>query len=234
MKIAIFTISLGKYNIFFDEFYNTVNELFLPNHDKTFFVFTDTKFNEKSNLVQIEQEKLGWPYDTMMRFHFMCKIKELLKEFDYIYFFNINMKVLEPIMDEVIPKEENDFLMGCEHPLHFGWEEKRLPYERNPKSQCYIPFGKGNKYYQGCFNGGRSNEFIQMAEILSKKVDLDLKNNIIPIWHDESMLNWYYNTKKPLKLTYEYIYPENLSLPGFKIMIQRDKWKYMDKQNLRS
>lgn len=234
MKIAIFTISLGKYNIFFDEFYNSVNNLFLPKDEKTFFVFTDTKFEEKDNLIQIEQKKLGWPFDTMNRFHFLCQIQDQLIDYDYIFFFNINMKVIKEIGYEVLPGKENDYLMGCNHPLHFNWPIDSLPYERNPKSECYIPYGKGRIYYQGCFNGGRSEEFLEMSKVLKNKIDLDVNNNIIPIWHDESMLNYYYESKNPLTLKYTYIYPESYNLEGEPIMIQRDKWKYMNKNELRA
>jgi hypothetical protein len=234
MKIAIFTISLGKYDIFFDELYNSVNSLFLSNHEKHFFVFTDKFLGKKDNLTQIKQEKLGWPYDTMMRFHFMSKIKENLLEFDYVFFFNVNMKVILPIGDEILPYENNDYIMGCHHPLHFRWPKDKLPYERNPNSRCYIPYGEGEKYYQGCFNGGRSKEFLEMVEILKSNVDIDLGNGIIPIWHDESMLNWYYKSKNPLSLPYTYIYPESYNLYGEPIMIQRDKWKYMNKEELRN
>jgi len=234
MKIAIFTISLGKYDIFFDELYTSVNTKFLPNHEKHFFVFTDKEFTQKENLTQIKQEKLGWPYDTMMRFHFMNKIKHQLSQYDYIFFFNINMKVLELIGDEIIPNKENDYLMGCEHPLHYKWLPFNLPYERNKLSTCFIDYSENGKYYQGCFNGGRSKEFLEMSEILEKNIDTDVKNNVIPIWHDESMLNWYYQKKNPLTLDYSYIYPESLSLPLNRIMIQRDKWKYMNKEELRN
>ena len=234
MKIAIFTISLGKYNIFFDEFYSSVNNLFLTNSEKTFFVFTDTKFEEKNNLIQIEQKKLGWPFDTMNRFHFMCQIQDQLINYDYIFFFNINMKVIKEIGNEILPGEKNDYLMGCNHPLHFNWPIDSLPYERNIKSECYIPYGKGKTYYQGCFNGGRSKEFLEMSKVLKNKIDLDVSNNIIPIWHDESMLNYYYESKNPLTLNYTYIYPESYNLEGEPIMIQRHKWKYMNKTELRA
>ena len=72
-----------------------------------------------------------------------------------------------------------------------------------------------------------------MCEILKDKIDKDVSKNIIPIWHDESMLNYYYNTKNSLTLNYTYIYPESYNLEGEPIMIQRDKWKYMNKEELR-
>lgn len=234
MKIAIFSISLGKYDIFFEEFYNSVNKFFLPNHEKTFFLFTDKKFENKPNLVQIEQKKMGWPFDTMMRFHLLNKIKDEISKYDYVYFFNINMLALTEINEEVIPEKEHDYLMGCDHPIHSGWAPHFLPYERNKDISCYISYTEGKYYYQGCFNGGRTKEFLEMSEILQKNIDDDLYKKLIPIWHDESQLNWYYKSKNPLLLPYTYIYPEDTLIPGEPIMLQRNKWKYMDKDVLRS
>jgi hypothetical protein len=234
MKIAIFSISLGKYDIFFKDFYESVNKNFLPNHEKTFFLFTDKRFEEKENLIQIEQKKMGWPYDSMMRFHLLNKIKDQVSEYDYVYFFNINMVALKPINEEVIPNESNDYLMGCNHPLHHDWAPHFLPYERNKDISCFINYTEGKHYYQGCFNGGRTKEFLEMSEILENNIEGDLEKKLIPIWHDESQLNWYYKSKKPLLLPYTYIYPEDMQLHGQPIMIQRNKWKYMNKENLRS
>jgi len=232
MKIAIFTISLGKYDIFFEEFYNTINKFFLPNHEKTFYIFSDKELPKKDNLKVFYQEKMGWPKDTMMRFHLINKIKNELIENEYMFFFNINMLAINEIGDEVLPKEKNDYLMGCMHPIHYNWPIDKVPYERNTNSTCYIPYREGKMYYQGCFNGGRTKEFLEMSEVLEKNIDKDISNNIIPIWHDESMLNWYYSKKNPLTLTFKYISPEGMLTDP--IMIQRDKMKLGGHNYLRS
>ena len=235
MKIAIFTICLGNYDIFFDDFYESVNNLFLPEHEKTFYVVTDKPLKDRSNLKQYHKEKMGWPYDTMMRFHLMDEIKEDLSDNDYMYFFNVNMLVLREIGDEVIPNEENDFLMGCDHPIHFNWPDDQKPLDRNPKCSCYIPYGTKMPYYQGCFNGGRTKEFLKMSKILKTNIDEDIKNEIIPLWHDESQLNWYYLKYNPKRLPFTYIFPESFGNINTKIfMIQRDKNKHGGHQFLRS
>jgi hypothetical protein len=233
MKVALFTMSFGKYDIFFDELYKSTKEFLLPNVEKKYFLFSDKQFENKDDLVQVYHEKMGWPYDTMMRFHLMSKLKDQLMEYDYMFFLNINMKAISPIGNEIIPNKENDFLMGCQHPLHYDWDLNRLPYERNPKSSLHIPYNQGTTYYQGCFNGGRTDKFLEMAEVLKQKIKQDHSNNIIPIWHDESALNWYYKDKNPLTLPYSYIYPEGMNLLQKPIMIQRDKWKYMNREELR-
>ncbi len=59
----------------------------------------------------------------------------------------------------------------------------------------------------------------------------DLRNNIIPLWHDESQLNWYYKDLAPLTLPCNYVWPDHWGTPESRwtgtpierIMIQRDK-----------
>lgn len=42
MKIGILYICTGKYEKFFDEFFSSFEEKFLTNHEKYYFVFTDS------------------------------------------------------------------------------------------------------------------------------------------------------------------------------------------------
>jgi len=234
MKIAIFTISLGKYDIFFDGLYYSSMANFLPEHEKDFFVFSDKKVSKEENVNIFHQEKMGWPHDTMMRFHLLNKISDQIKEYDYVFFFNINMLVKKRIGDEILPGEENDWLVGAEHPLFFDKPLNQMSFDRNPNCSCYVPIDEGTMYYQGCFNGGRVDEFLHMSKVLANNLDEDKENNITPLWHDESQLNWYYKDKNPLRLPYTYIYPEALKMPGKPIMLQRDKNKHGGHAFLRS
>lgn len=233
-KIGILTICLGKYDIFFEDFHYSFEKNFLKNHEKTYFLFTDSEIKELSNVSKIPEEKKGWPFDTMMRFHMFNKISEKLKNFDYLFFFNINMLAVKEVGEEILPTKENNFLMGVNHPGFYNKEKAEFPYERNLKSQFFISSEKGNHYFQGCFNGGTAESFLEMSKILAEKADIDMKNNIIPIWHDESMLNWYYKDKNPLLLPSDYAYPETWNLPFKKIIVQRDKQKYGGHEYLRS
>ena len=222
MKISIFTICTGKYTIFFEDFYKSCERFFLKDFEKTYYVFTDGDILTSDNIVRIQQDKLGWPYDTMMRFKMFNSIEDQLNS-DYTFFFNINMLFLDNIGIEVLPKEENSYLVGVNHPCFFDKPNISFSYERNNKSLFYIPYGEGNFYYQGCFIGGRTNEFMYMSKVLEEKIDNDLSNDIIPIWHDESALNWYYIDKNPLLMSPSYAYPESFNLNMDRKIIQRDK-----------
>ena len=63
-----------------------------------------------------------------------------------------------------------------------------------------------------------------MAECIKKNIDIDLNNNIIAVWHDESHLNRYFIDNKPeIELSPSYCYPENWNLPFEKKLIALDK-----------
>ena len=226
MTINIITICTGKYEMFFESFYKSCEKFFLKEHTKKFFVFTDGDLIKNSDTInKISQKKLGWPYDTMMRFKMFNSISEKLLESDYTFFFNANMIFVNDVGDEVLPNESTDFLMGVNHPGFFNKSNFEFTYERNINSQFYIPFGDGKFYYQGCFNGGRTSEFLTMSKELDEKIDIDLSKGIIPVWHDESALNWYYSKINPLIVSPSYAYPESSSLNLPKKIIQIDKSK---------
>jgi hypothetical protein len=231
--INILTICTGKYTIFFKDFYESCEKYFLTDYNKKYFVFTDGDILENENIVKIHQDKLGWPYDTMLRFKMFNSIKDKLKG-DYTFFFNTNMKFVDEVGVEVIPDIDNDYLIGVKHPGFYNQPKIMFPYERLFESSFYIGYDTGSIYYQGCFNGGRTSEFLEMSSILESKINIDLANGIIPVWHDESALNCYFNSKNPLCLDSGYAYPESVDIPFDKKIIQVDKNKFGGHQSLRN
>lgn len=236
MNIGILYICTGKYDKFFKGFYESCERNFLTDSKKIYYVWTDSysEIFEKPNVVKFEQPKLGWPYDTMMRYSMFNKRESRLVENDYLFFFNANMIVDKIIGEEIIPQEENSFLVGVEHPGFYKSHPNRFPYERNPNSSLYVPYGNGKNYFQGCFNGGRTDIFLQMSKTLEEKINEDMSSDIIPIWHDESAINWYYKDKDILVLDSGYAYPETLKIPFDKKIIQLDKNKLGGHKLLRS
>ncbi len=210
LNIGLLIICTGKYSIFFESLYKSCEDNFLKNHKKTYYVFTDDdKIVSNNNIVKIHQDRLGWPFDTLKRFSVFNKSKDILLKEDYLYFLNANMFCLKEVGEEIIPTDENHYLTAVQHPGFYGKDINTFTYERNNNSKFYIPYGVGKYYYQGCFIGGRSREFIDMSIELDSLIDEDIKNEIIPVWWDESALNWYYLNRNPLIIDRHYAYPEN-------------------------
>jgi len=85
MKVAILYIGIGKYKIFWKDFYSSCEKFFIPEIEKEYFVFTDETelfFNEeKNNIHKIHQENFGWPNNTLKRYEMFDKIKEKISDF---------------------------------------------------------------------------------------------------------------------------------------------------------
>lgn len=235
MKIGILYICTGKYDRFFKDFYESAEKFFLTGSEKTYYVWTDSEdliFDNK-NIVKIHQAKLGWPFDTMMRFKMFDGAKSSLVNEDYIFFFNANMRFLAPVNEEILPVAEDNHLVSVLHATFYN-TGIRGTFETRPESNAYIPTNENPNYFQGCLFGGRSAEFLEMNEVCKANVDKDLENNLIAIWHDESHMNKYFSQKPPKKLHPGYAYPEMLNLQYPRFILQLEKMNTGGHKFLRS
>ncbi len=229
-KIAILYICVGKYTVFWEEFYKSFEEKFIPECEKEYFVFTDSESiydSENKRVHLIYQENLGWPGNTLFRFKIFLTQKEQLKKYDYLFFMNSNVMCVEKVGKEFLPITEK--LLFVQHPGFYDAPNYRFPYDRNKKSTAYIPYEKGKVYVCGGINGGKSEAFLEMCEILNKKIDFDYEKGIIALWHDESQVNRYILENEDYKLlSPSYCYPEGSEISFKPILLVRDKSKYID------
>ncbi len=67
-------------------------------------------------------------------------------------------------------------------------------FETNSNSTANILDGYYDlkEYRQGCLWGGKSKQFIDMVVELDRRVDVDLENEVVAVWHDESHMNKYF------------------------------------------
>lgn len=175
---------------------------------KTYFVFTDSSIIKSGNdVIVIYQEKLKWPYLTLLRFHMFSNIESQLKSFKYAFFFNSNIIFKELVNSEILPITEN--LVGAVHPGYIKKDINNYKYEDNPLSTAFLEKKNGTYYFMGGFFGGKISAFLEMVDTIKQNIDKDLKNKLIARWHDESHLNRYFRDKQIKTLDESYIYAEN-------------------------
>ncbi len=236
MKIAYIFTATGKYSNFIDELVVSGTKNFFPKEQVEFIVFTDDKsyIGKYPNLRVVHQNKLGWPFDTLMRFHFMDNIKDSL-DHDYLFFGNANMSFYSEVAYEVLPLDTHNYLVGSAHPMQNQQPKERFSYERSKSSLAYVPFGgEGDCYYQGCFFGGRRDAFSTMVSELKRRVQVDLDNEVIAVWHDESHMNRYFIDNKPKTLHPGYVYPQDIPINYEKKIIQLNKHNFGGHEFLRN
>lgn len=231
-RIAVLYICTGKYVVFWKEFYLSCKEKFLTKSHKEFFVFTDSEslYNEENDLCihRIFQKNLGWPGNTLMRFDMFISQKERIKNFDYIFFINANAEFVCNVTEQEFLPDTEDIVV-VQHPAFEKTDKYMFPYERRKKSTAYIPYCDGKEYVTGGVNGGTASAFLDMTEILANRINVDKKNGITAIWHDESHLNRYIAYCRSYKL----LPPSNCYTEGYNlgyepVILMRDKRKYFD------
>lgn len=149
-QVAILYIALGRYIVFWKDFYESC-EKYLENCNKHYFIWTDNTdfdYSDNPNVTVIHMTKRGWPYDSLLRFEMFYDKRKELEKYDYVFFFNANMQFINRTdITEIAPREWNDGLMGGLHPGRSGDEKSdnpdNFPYERRPESTAYIPYGGG-------------------------------------------------------------------------------------------
>lgn len=226
-RVGVLYICTGRYTIFWDGFYRSCERHFLPGHEKHYFVFTDGEIThaKESRVHRIEQKDMGWPDNTLRRFHMFERMAPELAECDHLFFFNANMLLVSDVGDEILPSKEEG-LVVTRHPGFYDRKPKDLPYERDPRSLAYIAEGDGSVYVQGAFNGGTARDFIEMARSLRCAVDEDAARGVVACWHDESHLNRYIIGRSYKLLDPGYCYPEGAFLPFVPRIRMLNKYHY--------
>jgi len=205
MKICILTIATNKYIQFVERLLDNIEENFLNGHEIQCLLFTDHEVETSDNVRVSQIEHESWPMPTLKRYNYFVKEKEFISQFDYCFYFDVDMGLVDKVGDEVLSD-----LVATMHPYQSFYPKEERSYDRNEKSLAYVPVGKeGELYYAGGFNGGSTKRFLEMAEVLADRVTKDLNNGVIALWHDESQMNRYLIDNPPtLSLTPSYCFAE--------------------------
>ena len=222
MKVIVVTIATGKYHPFIKPLIKSAEENLLTEHDVDYMIFTDlpNKMPYHKNIHTSMWQHREWPFPTLLRYHAFMSQRSFLSNYDYVYYCDADMKFHAPVGNEILSVG----VVATIHPGFYNKPNTQFTYERNPNSTAYIPMGEGEHYFAGGFNGGSSEEFLEMSESIMNNIDKDLTNGIISVWHDESHLNHHLWLNKPnKKLDPSYCYPESWDLPFEKKLLALDK-----------
>jgi histo-blood group ABO system transferase len=209
-------MATGKYIQFVQPLIDSANKHFLRNHHVTYFVFTDQEFDPDEHTVVAFQARLGWPYDTMMRYHTYYKYRDLFADQDYLFALDADMLFVNTVGDEVLGER-----VATQHP---GFVGRRGTYETCAYSNAFVSEVEGDIYFAGGFYGASTEEFLQILQTNIEMIDDDLNRGYIAVWHDESHWNRYCIDHPPtVILSPSYCYPESWKLNFPKKLLALDK-----------
>lgn len=173
-------------------------------------------------------EPISWPMPTLMRYHTILQQEEKLKDYDYIFYTDCDMRFVNIVGDEIL----GDRLTAVQQPMYAVRKEYWMPFEANVKSAAYVKrpgkiINDGGKprfmplYLAGGMQGGKTEPFISAMKDMRKMIDKDLNNNFIPVWNDESVWNAYLFNNPfdgDIILSPSYTYPDSLIKEYFEVI----------------
>ncbi|XP_042579715.1 globoside alpha-1,3-N-acetylgalactosaminyltransferase 1-like isoform X2 [Cyprinus carpio] len=205
ITIATTVFALGKYTRFLKDFLESAEEHYFVGFRVHFYLFTDQP--EEVPNVKLGQERYltvktlpsmnRWQDISMSRMEILEKLieNELASEADYIFCLDVDTKFYGRWGVESLGR-----LVGVIHPWFFNVPRFLFTYEHRPKSQAYIPAGKGDFYYTGAAFGGSLKDVHNLTKTCREQMNIDTANSIEALWHEESHLNKYFLYNKPSKL----------------------------------
>jgi len=221
-KIALLFVNINeRYWPYLEQVIKDCRLNFLPHHKVDYFVWSDMPEGKVENITLIPTEPIEWPAPTLMRYHLFLQREEELSKYDYIFYLDADMRVVQKISDEIL----GEGLTAAPHPGYVLRSNLIPPYEPNPESAAYIhrlghlgTDEKGNNrflpfYAAGGFQGGKAKHFIKAMNKMRSMIDADFMKGYTAIWNDESHWNkylWDYYRGHITYLDVSYVYPDSL------------------------
>jgi len=205
VKIAVLNIATGPYIGLFEKSKECIKNNFLTSHEVDIFLFTDSEekyTDDDINIKQYHVKRRGYPGDTLFRYHYFLKAEDELVKYDYIYYIDVDMNVVSEVGEEVFSE-----LIATYHPGFY--KRSGATFETRQSSTAYVSPKSGTPYYCGGFQGGTPKSYLKASREIKNNINVDGKNKIVALWHDESHWNAYLNKNAPtLSLDPRYCYPE--------------------------
>jgi hypothetical protein len=164
-----------------------------------FFIFSDESPMEYvplgTNIQFIRQTHLSWLDATNSKFQNILDLANNLQGIDYVYYFDADTEISKDFTEDWFLGE----LVGGEHFGNRGWLQGCVGYDKNPRSQAYVPPDTPLPcmYYYGAFFGGRTSRVQEFCSILRQYQLEDRKIQYEPGCNDESYINHYFHYHPP-------------------------------------
>jgi hypothetical protein len=216
LKIGILLIATNQYKQFIEQLLKSVNEYFFFGKQLNVYLFIDDISHEFVTPSRIDVrlfkiEPLKFPYATLFRYHIFSQVKKYI-DCDYVFYSDVDMRFVDFVGEEILPLDlpEENQLVAVRHCGFYGkgggaWETRK-------ESTAYVPTEKRLKYFAGGFQGGQKDAYLSACEMMRDNIEIDRKNGIIPVWHDESIYNQYLSERlgKFRELTPDYCMVEEV------------------------
>lgn len=216
LRIGFITYSTGPYNAFVEDLWRSINQHAFRDHEVHLFLFTDraadSSFLPGGKVHKRQQERVGWPFDSMGRHFLFRDAKDWYNEMDYMISVDSDSILSGPLDSSMLGER-----IGAIQAWFYGHEksywtnDRRLTPVGTPYTHGYISDEAACCYFTGNLFGGSRTGFIEILEECTSLALLDLGSvpPRVALWHDETYLNRVFVDHPPtIVLKPNFMYPE--------------------------
>ena len=211
MKVNLCIIATAKYIKFLPKLIESVQAHWMHDMVTDIHIFTNridacklllSQVNYQKGIIEFHEVDHGpWPHATLYRYHFFKKHHTKLTG-NYIFYIDADTIITSPITKAILSPRTVV--------RHCGYVNGGGTFETRKESMSYVPMSERILYCGGGFWGMDRINFLTFIDKATEMINIDLAAGIMPIWHDESVLNCYMSKAKPIKvLSPAYHYPES-------------------------
>ena len=204
-NVGLILIATNKYKKYVQPMISSADKYFLKDCNVTYYLFSDEdrEYVSERPIRKINIEHKPFPYASMDRFKHFTNNKKVFNDENYLYYVDVDCLFVDTIDSSILSD-----LVGVQHCGYYN-NVKTGTFEDNPKSCLYLKQDKYKHYFGGGFNGGSKDKFLELSKTCYDNIEKDLSNGIMPRFHDESSINFYFALNSPtLVLNPEYHYPQ--------------------------
>lgn len=215
MKIAITFWGTGLYLNYLYNWYESLENKFLPGVDKEYFVFTDGSIQDiPDNVHLIKIPHYGFPDTFNMTFEEMLKLEDRVADCDWLVSVDADMNVWKEIKYDEFFDDTKKYI-GVHHPCHFMNMNPHVDYPgaydvSTDTNACVKNIIDMNIYWQGCLWGGKVPHVFDMMRAIDGWTKDDVSRGVQAKYYEESYMNkWFLlNRKDTHTLSPSFAFPE--------------------------
>lgn len=220
MRIGIKVLATNGYFLLGCRFINRFYHLYKGDKEIIFYFFGDKPPYEHTptgaNIKYRHIKNPDWVQAVNTKYSNILSINDNL---DYIYFFDADTNISRNFTEEWFLGD----LVGGVHWAHVNTPKESLPFDRDPRSSCFIPINTflSQTYYYGAFWGGRVGP---VKKYCAAMVEAQKNNKAIghePPVNDDSYTNHYFHHNPPTKSVMPKDFMFDISCKGG-LQIERD------------
>ncbi len=196
-EIGLLLIATRKYKQYVEQLVWDLERFFFMGQNVTVHLFTDEEIpltTQRIKVLQYAIDSYGFPEATLLRYAIFDDYSTAFDEEDFLFYLDVDMRMVAPVGTEIMGDLVAVHHMGGE------WEER-------PESTAYLDPRHRGTYVAGGFQGGERNAYLSAVKTLRDQIDLDTKQGITAVWHDESHWNKYLAGRSVRYLPLDYCCP---------------------------